>query len=52
MDPRVRELAKNLIKNSVCLKKGDRVLIRGIDNESFKLVEALMDEAYRVGNLI
>lgn len=47
-DPRIQQLAKNLINYSVKLQKGERVLIEnfGIQKE---LVKALVQEAYEVG---
>lgn len=49
MDPRIRQLAKNLIANSVCLQADESILIQANNAGSFLLVEALVDEAYAVG---
>jgi len=49
MDPRIRQLAKKLIKSSVCLQTGENILIQSSNAASFPLVEALVDEAYAVG---
>ncbi len=49
MDPRIRQLAKNLIKNSVRLQSGENILIQCNNAAGFPLVEALVDEAYGVG---
>ena len=47
-DERINKLAKNLIRHSCKLKKGEKVLIeaKGID---YMLVNALVKEAYSVG---
>lgn len=49
MDPRVVQLAKNLIKNSVRLQTGENILIQSNNAASFQLVEALVNEVYAVG---
>ncbi|MBU1179472.1 aminopeptidase [Patescibacteria group bacterium] len=49
MDPRIRQLAKNLVQNSVCLKPGDKLMIDAAGSDCYPLVEALIDEAYAVG---
>ncbi|MGL4819804.1 MAG: aminopeptidase [Bacilli bacterium] len=47
-DPRIGQLAKNLINYSVALKKGERVLIESI-GQTPELVTALVEEAYAAG---
>jgi len=49
MDPRIRKLAENLIRNSVRLQPGEWVLIQAINSAAFPLAEALVEEAYRIG---
>ncbi|OIP78031.1 MAG: aminopeptidase [Candidatus Portnoybacteria bacterium CG09_land_8_20_14_0_10_44_13] len=51
MDPRVRQLAKNLIGYSVGLKPGEKVLIRAANAGAFPLAEALVEAAYEAGGL-
>lgn len=48
-DPRVTELASNLINYSVKLKKGEKVLIENNGCLEVDLVKALVEEAYKVG---
>lgn len=50
MDPRVRELAKNLIGYSTNLQKGEKILIEMFD-DGLPLAKALIEEVYRVGGL-
>lgn len=50
MDPRVQELAKNLICYSTKLQKGEKILIEVFD-EGLPLAKALLTEAYRVGGI-
>ena len=47
-DPRVVTLARNLIRNAICLQAGEKVLIENYGFES-PLVTALVEEAYAVG---
>lgn len=49
-DPRINQLAENLIKYSCSLKKGEKILIeaKGID---YMLVNALIKEVYKVGGI-
>ncbi|NGQ97034.1 aminopeptidase [Brevibacillus sp. SYP-B805] len=47
-DPRIDQLARNLIRYSVELKKGEKVLIENFDVQ-VPLVRALVREAYAVG---
>lgn len=51
MDPRVRQLAKNLIDYSVGLKPGEKILIRATNAGAFSLAEALVEAAYKAGGL-
>lgn len=47
-DPRIEQLAKNLINYSVELKPGEKILIENTGNE-VPLVRALIREAYKAG---
>lgn len=47
-DPRIEQLAKNLINYSVELKPGEKILIENIGNE-VPLAKALIREAYKAG---
>ncbi len=49
-DPRIEQLAKNLINYSVELKPGEKILIENIGNE-VPLTRALIREAYKVGGI-
>lgn len=49
-DPRIEQLAKNLINYSVELKPGEKILIENIGNE-VPLTRALIREAYKVGGV-
>jgi len=49
-DPRIKTLAKNLIKYSTDLQKGEKVLIENIGLEK-DLVKALVKEAYEAGGI-
>ena len=51
MDPRVRELAKNLVKYSMAVKPGEKVLIEAFDAGTFEMVEALIEEVYAAQGL-
>ncbi|UFJ41000.1 aminopeptidase [Brevibacillus humidisoli] len=48
MDPRVKELASRLIRYSLNLQQGEKVLIENIDLQA-PIVKALIREAYAVG---
>lgn len=50
MDPRIRELAKNLIGYSTNLQKGEKILIEMFD-DALPLTKALIEETYRVGGI-
>ncbi len=49
MDSRNIKLAHTLINYSVKLKKGEKILIEGIGNDSLELVNLCIKEAYAVG---
>jgi aminopeptidase len=49
-DPRIEQLAKNLINYSVELKPGEKILIENIGNE-VPLTQALIREAYKAGGI-
>jgi aminopeptidase len=49
-DPRIEQLAKNLINYSVALKPGEKILIEDIGGE-IPLTKALIQEAYKAGGL-
>jgi aminopeptidase len=49
-DPRINQLAKNIIHYSVNLQKGEKVLIENTGMQR-ELVNALIDEAYNAGGL-
>ena len=51
MDPRIRQLAHNLINNSVSLKPGEKILIWARETRSYPLAAALIEEAYAAGGL-
>jgi len=51
MDPRVKQLAYNLITNSVCLKPGEKILIWARETPSYPLAAALIEAAYAAGGL-
>lgn len=48
MDPRIRQLAKNLIGYSTHLEKGEKILIEMFDN-ALPLAQALVEETYKAG---
>lgn len=50
-DPRVTQLAKNLLKNSIRLKAGEKVLIQGSGEDSEALIKELVKETYAAGGL-
>ena len=50
VDPRVKQLAGNLIRFSCKLKQGEHVLIEAYDG-CLELVRELVHEAYRAGAL-
>lgn len=49
-DPRIQQLAKNLIHYSCALRPGERVLIE-VNSMEIPLTVALIEEAYRAGGL-
>ncbi|AKO94429.1 aminopeptidase [Priestia filamentosa] len=49
-DPRIQQLAKNLIQYSVKLQKGEKILIENFGLQK-ELVSALVKEAYEAGGL-
>lgn len=49
-DPRITQLAKNLINFSVALKPGEKILIESIGHMN-ELVKALIEETYAVGGI-
>lgn len=49
-DPRITQLAKNLINYSCALKPGEKVYIESFDLD-YMLVSALIEEAYNAGGL-
>ena len=49
-DPRIQQLAKNLIQYSVKLQKGEKILIENFGLQK-ELVTALVKEAYEAGGL-
>jgi len=51
VDPRVRQLAKVLVNNSVKVQAGEKVLIYAVNPEAYPLAEALVDAVYEVGGL-
>ncbi|MBR3683352.1 MAG: aminopeptidase [Lachnospiraceae bacterium] len=51
MDPRVEQLAKNLVEYSCQVKKGDKVYIHFIGRDTEELARAIIKEVYRVGGL-
>lgn len=48
MDPRIKQLAKNLITYSTSLQQGEKILIEMFD-DALPLAKALVTETYRVG---
>lgn len=48
VDARITELAYKLVNHSICLKKGEKVLIEAFDID-YMLVNALIKEVYKVG---
>lgn len=50
VDARITDLAYKLVNNSICLKKGEKVLIEAFDID-YMLVNALIKEVYKVGAL-
>ena len=48
-DPRIQQLAQNLINYSVNLKKGERIFIENTGSFKRDLVLALVEETYKVG---
>lgn len=51
MDPRIRQLAKNLINYSVALKPGEKIVISATDQHSYILAEALVEASYAAGGV-
>jgi aminopeptidase len=51
MDNRIQKMAQVLVNYSVELKPGERLLIRSLSPEAEPLVQALYEEAFRVGGL-
>ena len=49
MDPRIRQLAKNLTTYSVALQKNDNVLLDISGHDALPLAEALLEESYARG---
>jgi len=49
MDPRIKELAKNLVQYSCEVKKGDNVYIHYIGQDTEDLAKALIEEVYKAG---
>ncbi|SDD99998.1 aminopeptidase [Peptococcus niger] len=49
MDPRIRQLAKNLTAYSVALQKNDNVLLDISGHDALPLAEALLEESYARG---
>jgi len=49
-DPRITQLAKNLVNYSVRLQPGEKILIESIGNETM-LTKALIKEAYAAGGI-
>lgn len=49
-DPRIEQLAKNLINYSVALKPGEKILIENIGNE-IPLTKELIKEVYKAGGI-
>ena len=47
-DPRINKLAKNLVRYSIAVKKGEKVLVEATDITS-ELVEEIVKEVYAVG---
>jgi aminopeptidase len=50
MDPRIRKLARNLIRYSTNLQPGEKILIE-IFGEHYDIAKALVEEAYEVGGI-
>jgi len=49
MDKRIETLAKNLVGYSTNVKKGENVLISIFGEDSYKLVQSIIREVYKVG---
>ena len=49
MDPRIRQLAKNLTAYSVALQKNDNILLDISGHDALPLAEALLEESYARG---
>ena len=50
-DPRLRRFAEILVKYSVDLKKGEKILLRVYNENAVPLAKAIIDEVYRVGGM-
>lgn len=50
MDPRIQQLAKNLITYSTHLQEGEKILIEMFD-DALPLAKALMEETYKIGGV-
>jgi len=50
-DPRIRKLAEILVNYSVNLKKGEKILLSIINENSVPLAKAIIDEVYRSGGI-
>lgn len=51
MDKRIKKLASNLVNKCCKLKKGEKLLIFNMGEESKPLVKAIIKEAYKIGAL-
>lgn len=51
MDSRIQKLASVLVRYSVALKEGERLLIRALSPEAEPLAQALYEEAFNAGGL-
>lgn len=49
MDPRMKELARRLVRYSINLQPGEKVLIEATEADTAPLVELLIDEIYEAG---
>lgn len=49
LDPRIKKLAKNLVKYSCALKKGERILIEYTDNVDCSLISSILREVFDIG---
>ncbi len=51
MDPRIKELAKNLVNYSCRVQKGEKVLVECAGSSAIPLVRAVINEIYKAGGL-